>query len=178
MESNGRDLYRSRLKTRHSSARRLPASTGLSYLKKFNEFGAIAMNQNILQLLISAVKEKRCIAVRYRDQNQIRVLEPHVIYTDDGGEIVADCFQTRGYSAAGRPPPFWRPFRIKKITALSVLKEAFSPRIDEGFSANKLKYRNGLIAIVDETAPAADFVYPFQAPQEMGPFLPKNPHRR
>lgn len=134
------------------------------------------MAQNILQLLITAVNEKRCVAIRYRDQNQIRVLEPHVVYTDDGGEIIADCFQTRGYSAAGRPPPFWRPFRIKKITALSILKESFSPRMDEGFSPNKIKYRNGFIAMVGE--PATDFVYPFQAPQDMGPVLPKNPHRR
>lgn len=136
------------------------------------------MAQNILQLLIGAVRERHCVAVRYRDQNQIRVLEPHVIYTDEGGEIVCDCYQTRGYSAAGRPTPFWRPFRIKKITALSVLKETFSPRTVEGFSASKLKYRNGFIAMVDETADP--FVYPYQGqnPQEMGPFLPKNPHRR
>lgn len=136
------------------------------------------MAQNILQLLITAVKEKRCVAVRYRDQNQIRVLEPHAIYTDEAGEIVADCFQTRGYSAAGRATPFWRPFRIKKITALSVLKETFSARVDEGFSRSKLKYRNGFIAMVDEQA-TETFVYPFQAAgQEMGPSLPKNPHRR
>ena len=136
------------------------------------------MAQNILQLLISAVKEKRCVAVRYRDQNQIRVLEPHAIYTDEAGEIVADCFQTRGYSAAGRATPFWRPFRIKKITALSVLKEGFEPRVDAGFSRSKIKYRNGFIAMVDEQAAAEPFVYPFQGTQEMGPSLPKNPHRR
>ncbi len=139
------------------------------------------MTQNILQMLVTAVKEKRCVAVRYRDQNQIRVLEPHVIYTDEGGEIVADCYQTRGYSAAGRPTPFWRPFRIKKITALSVLKETFSPRHTEGFSASKIKYRNGFIAMVEEvdsSSAATNFVLPMQAAQEMGPALPKNPHRR
>lgn len=136
----------------------------------------MTVTQNILQLLITAVKEKRCVAIRYRDQNQIRVLEPHAIYTDEGGEIVADCFQTRGYSAGGRPPPFWRPFRIKKITALSVLKEGFTPRVTEGFTANKIKYRNGFIAMVDDTSAA--FVLPFQPAQEMGPALPKNPHRR
>lgn len=137
------------------------------------------MSQNILQLLHSAIKEKRCIAIRYRDQHQIRVLEPHAIYTDENGEIVIDCFQTRGYSASGRPPPFWRPFRLKKITALSVLKESFVPRSDEGFSASKTKYRKGLIAMVADSAAA--FMYPFQIPagaQEMGPPLPKNPYRR
>lgn len=135
------------------------------------------MAQNILQLLVSAIKERHCVAIRYRDQTQIRVIEPHAIYTDESGEIVVDSYQTRGYSAGGRPTPFWRPFRVKKITALSVLKEGFSPRFAEGFSPSKLKYRNGFVAMVDEQANS--FVYPFQAnPEEMGPFLPKNPHRR
>lgn len=135
------------------------------------------MAQNILQLLISAIREKHCVAIRYRDQTQIRVLEPHAIYTDESGEIVADCFQTRGYSASGRPTPFWRPFRVKKITALSLLKETFPTRVTDGFSPTKLKYRNGFIAMVDEEEKS--FVYPFQeGPQETGPFLPNTPYRR
>lgn len=155
------------------------------------------MSQNILQLLVNAVKQKRCVAVRYRDQNQVRVLEPHVIYTDDNGEIVVDAFQTRGYSAAGRPVPFWRPFRVKKIGALSILNEGFSPRYDEGFSPSKLKYKHGFVAMVEEAGesaakplpvvavPAAAAAqhtaspaYAMMSAQEMGPVLPKNPHRR
>jgi len=155
------------------------------------------MSQNILQLLVNAVKQKRCVAVRYRDQNQVRVLEPHAIYTDDSGEIVVDAFQTRGYSAAGRPVPFWRPFRVKKIGALSILNEGFSPRYDEGFSPSKLKYKHGFVAMVEDggetaakplsviaavastgAAPKAAPVYAFMSAQDMGPVLPKNPHRR
>ena len=155
------------------------------------------MSQNILQLLVNAVKQKRCVAVRYRDQNQVRVLEPHVIYTDDSGEIVVDAFQTRGYSAAGRPVPFWRPFRVKKIGALSILNEGFIPRYDEGFSPSKLKYKHGFVAMVEEggetaakplpviaaaasaaAQPKGAPVYAFRSGQEMGPVLPKNPHRR
>ena len=137
------------------------------------------MSQNILQLLTNAIKEKHCVALRYRDQHQIRVLEPHVIYVDENGETLVDCFQIRGYSASGRPPPFWRPFRLKKITALSILKESFAPRTEEGFTPNKLKYKTGLITMVSENQ--SPFVYPFQAPnvpQAVGPSLPKNPHRR
>lgn len=142
------------------------------------------MAQNILQLLTAAINERRCVAIRYRDQHQIRVVEPHVIYTDENGEIVVESFQTRGYSAAGRPTPFWRPFRLKKITALSMLKETFTPRTAEGFSPNKGKYKHSIAMVEDRSRP---FVYPFQqAPvpaqtstsQEMGPFLPKNPYRR
>lgn len=145
------------------------------------------MPQDILSLLVRAINERRSVAIRYRDQQQIRVIEPHVIYADENGELVADCYQTRGYSSGGRPTPFWRPFRLKKITAASLLTESFVPRINEGFVPTKPKYRNGQKALV-KAAPLPDgtrsastpFVYPHEmAPNEiMGPFLPKNPYRR
>ena len=127
---------------------------------------------NILQVLTGAVKDRQCLALRYADQRQIRVVEPHAIYTDERGELVLDAYQTRGYSASGRPPPFWRPFRMKKVTAVSVLKETFQPRITEGFSANRLKYRSGLVAIVQDSQPTFGYVYPAQT-TEVGPHLPK-----
>ncbi|MBI3545520.1 MAG: WYL domain-containing protein [Gammaproteobacteria bacterium] len=129
------------------------------------------MLPNAIQLISQAIKDKRCIAIRYHDQRQIRVVEPHAIYTDERGELVMDCYQTRGYSASGRPPPFWRPFRMKKITAVSVLKETFQPRITEGFSANRLKYRSGLVAIVQDSQPVFGYVYPSHT-TEVGPHLP------
>jgi predicted DNA-binding transcriptional regulator YafY len=129
---------------------------------------------NILQVMSQAIKEKRCIALRYHDQRQIRVVEPHAVYNNERGELVLDSYQTRGYSASGRPPPFWRPFRLKKITAVSVLKETFEPRVSEGFSPNRLKYKNGLVAIAQDRRPA--FIYPTQ-PSDMGPHLPKGLRR-
>jgi len=130
------------------------------------------MVQNILKLVVKATKNGQCIAVRYRGQKEIRVLEPHAVYTNDRGEVTVDGFQTRGYSASGRPPPFWRPFRVKKITAISVLNEKFLPRESEGFSSSKLRYKNGLMAIVDTARPS--HMYSPEALQNMGPFLPKN----
>ncbi len=132
------------------------------------------MLPNILTLMTQAVREKRCVAIRYYDQRQIRVVEPHAIYTDERGELVMDAYQTRGYSSSGRPTPFWRPFRVKKITAVSLLKEYFEPRTSEGFSSERLKYRNGLVAIVQNARPA--FAYPIQS-AEMGPFLPEGIRR-
>ena len=139
------------------------------------------MLPNILQIMTKAVKEGRCVAIRYHDQRQIRVLEPHAIYTDDHGELVLDGFQTRGYSSSGRPTPFWRPFRLKKITAVSVLKENFEPRTAEGFSRQRLKYQKHLVAIVDEPRaadrqPRSGMAYPMR-PVEMGPFLPEGMRR-
>jgi hypothetical protein len=133
------------------------------------------MLPNILTLMTQAIREKRCVAIRYYDQRQIRVIEPHAIYTDDRGEMVLDAFQTRGYSASGRPPPFWRPFRLKKITAVSLLKEYFEPRVADGFSPDRLKYRSGLVAIVQDSRPA--FAYPVQPTAEVGPFLPTGVRR-
>lgn len=134
------------------------------------------MLPNILSVLSQAIKEKRCIAIRYYDQRQIRVVEPHAIYANERGELVLDAYQTRGFSASGRRPPFWRPFRLKKISAVSLLKETFEPRLTEGFSPNRLKYKNGLMAIV-ETRSAPAFTYPTQA-QEIGPPRPEEFFRR
>ena len=110
------------------------------------------MIPNILQLLVKAVREKRCLAIRYHDQHEIRVIEPHAIYTADNTEIVVDAFQTRGYSASGRPPPFWRPFRVKEIGVASLMNETFTVRSADGFNTSRSRYQKGLIAIVSDAA--------------------------
>jgi predicted DNA-binding transcriptional regulator YafY len=149
-----------------------------------------SMIPNILQLLTTAIREKRCVAIRYHDQRHVRVIEPHAIYTHETGELVMDAFQTRGYSSSGRPPPFWRPFRLKKISAISPLKENFETRLQEGFSPEKDKYRNGPVAIVDQRRPSAGAppralmqsaarqqLYTQPQFEDVGPQLPKNPFR-
>ena len=149
------------------------------------------MIPNILKLLTTAIHEKHCVAIRYHDQRHVRVVEPHAIYTHESGELVLDAFQTRGYSASGRPPPFWRPFRLKKISAISTLKEDFETRAQEGFSQAKDRYRNGLVAIVDsrrqvdappprvlQQAAARQRSYSEPQLEDVGPQLPKNPFRR
>ena len=149
------------------------------------------MIPNILQLLTTAIREKRCVAIRYHDQRHVRVIEPHVLYTHESGEMVVDAYQTRGYSSSGRPPPFWRPFRLRKIGAISLLKESFETRLREGFAHDKDKYRNGLVAMVDDRrraggvppqalarAGARRDLYTHPQPEETGPQPPKNPFRR
>ena len=145
------------------------------------------MMPNVLQVLTNAIKEKHCVAIRYHGQKHVRVVEPHAIYSSENDEMVLDAFQVRGYSSSGRPTPFWRPFRLKKINAVSLLKESFTPRMEEGFSASKTKYKKGLIALVDDRRKT--FAVPLQAmvqansqansQEVMGPHLPtKNPFRR
>lgn len=130
------------------------------------------MVPNILKVLTQAIKEHRRAAIRYYDQREIRVIEPHAIYTNERGELVVDGFQTRGFSSSGRPPPFWRPFRLKRITAISLLEQTFETRKAEGFVANKDKYRNGLVAIVESHRPS--YLYPEHLLNEIGPFLPEH----
>ena len=139
------------------------------------------MAPNIIKVLTQAIKEKHCVAIRYHGQGHIRVLEPHAIYTAENGEIVVDAFQIRGYSSSGRPTPFWRPFRLKKINAVSMLKEAFATRVAEGFNPAKSKYKSGLYALVDDRRSSYGIPPPVltQASNEdMGPHLPENPYRR
>src|SRR3970040_18164 len=103
-----------------------------------------------------------------------------------------EALQRRGYSAPGRPPPFWRPFRLKKINAISPLKESFETRLQEGFSPEKEKYRRGPVAMIDDrrksggvavqalmhSATRQKNLYTQPQPAESGPQLPKNPFRR
>lgn len=114
------------------------------------------------------------MALRYQDQRAVRVVEPHAIYSDEHAQLMLDAYQVRGYSSSGRPLPFWRPFRIKKITDVEVLKEVFQPRTAEGFSAARLKYKSGLVAIVE--TPQATFAYPPSVAMEVGP--PRPAHLR
>ena len=139
------------------------------------------MIPNILQLRTQAIGEKRCVAIRYHGQSHIRVLEPHAIYTAENGEILMDAFQVRGYSSSGRPTPFWRPFRLKKINAVSLLKESFPTRVEEGYDPAKSKYQKGAYALVDDRRQAYAVPPPVltqAVSEEMGPHLPKNPYRR
>ncbi|MBI3896696.1 MAG: WYL domain-containing protein [Gammaproteobacteria bacterium] len=134
------------------------------------------MSPNILQVLTQAIKDRRCVALRYHDQREIRVVEPHAIYTDDRSALVLDAYQVRGFSSSGRPVPFWRPFRLKEISAVQVVGETFMPRTTEGFSAARLKYKNGLVAIV-QTSSAPRFAYPPATAAEMGPPRPQHLRR-
>lgn len=150
------------------------------------------MIPNILQVLTAAIRDKQCIAIRYHDQRDIRVIEPHVVYTRENGELVVDAYQVRGYSSSGRPPPFWRPFRLRKIDAISLLKERFDTRIKEGFEHDRAKYRRGLVAIIDDrrkanlgppavqqsTARQPEAGYTYPQPRDIGPYARNDPGRR
>jgi hypothetical protein len=130
------------------------------------------MSSEVLELLKKSITEQRCLAVRYGDQTGVRVIEPHAVYTDEHGELVADCYQTGGYSATGRRPPFWKRMRVKKMQSASLLKDTFKPRGAEGFKPDKPRYKKGLVAIVGRGKPC--FLYSAEQLKEMGPPLPEH----
>ncbi len=107
------------------------------------------MLPNALQVVTRAIREQRCLAIHFDGQRDVRVVEPHAVYSDELDLLVLDAYQIRGYSEAGRPTPFWRPFPLGQITSISLLKESFAPRLREGFSPSRLKYRRGLVVVVD-----------------------------
>lgn len=108
------------------------------------------MLPNVLQVISRAIRERRCVAIHFNGQRQVRVVEPHAVYSDELDRLVLDAYQIRGYSEAARPTPFWRPFPLGLITSISLLKEGFAPRVLEGFSPNRPKYRRGLVVVVDD----------------------------
>lgn len=107
------------------------------------------MLPNALQVVTRAIRERRCLAIHFDGQRDVRVVEPHAVYSDEQDRLVLDAYQVRGYSEAGRPTPFWRPFPLGQITTISLLKESFAPRVLEGFSPARLKYRRGLVVVID-----------------------------
>ncbi len=111
------------------------------------------MLPNVLQFISRAIRERRCLAIHFDGQRQVRVVEPHAVYSDELDRLILDAYQIRGYSEAARPTPFWRPFPLGQITSISLLKEGFAPRVLEGFSPNRPKYRRGLAVVVEEGGP-------------------------
>ncbi len=116
----------------------------------------------VLKLLSKAAKERRRAAIRYNGQRQLMVVEPHVIYMDDDGSVVADCLQVKGRSTTGKRPPFWKTFRVTKIDAVFLLNVPFEATKADAFRLNGRDYARGLIAMAYDRPP---------------PILQRQPHR-
>ncbi|MDH3672474.1 MAG: WYL domain-containing protein [Gammaproteobacteria bacterium] len=105
----------------------------------------------VLKLLSKAAKERRRAAIRYDGQHHLRVVEPHVVYMDSDGGVVAECYQVKGYSTAGKPPPFWKTFRVTKIDAVFLLGTTFEAQKSKNLT---LKNPRRLIAMAYDRPPA------------------------
>jgi hypothetical protein len=105
----------------------------------------------VLKLLSKAAKERRRAAIRYDGQHHLRVVEPHVVYMDCDGGVVAECYQVKGISTAGNPPPFWKTFRVTKIDAVFLLGTTFEAQKPKNLTLRKPRR---LIAMAYDRPPA------------------------
>jgi hypothetical protein len=128
------------------------------------------MVPRITEILSAAITSRRRIAIRYKNQAQIRVVEPHVLYRSRSGRGIVESYQVRGHSSGGRVPPFWRPFQIKKIASVDVLEEVFEPRISEGFEAIRKLISGDILCVID----AAPNEYSYLNPSIYGPPKPED----
>lgn len=106
------------------------------------------MTPDILKRLRQSIKERRCTVLRYDGQQHVRVVEPHVIYTDREGVMVVGCFQTRGPGNAGAHAVTWQILQLRRIESVFLLDIGFKVRTDRGFDPGSLEFQRGLVAIV------------------------------
>lgn len=108
---------------------------------------------SIMKILNRAISERKSTIVRCNGHHLIRIIEPHVIYTTHTGEIVVECFQTRGFTESGNPPPLWTKFRLASIRSAYLLNDTFEVRLADGFNPEKIDYKRGLLTMVELPEP-------------------------
>jgi len=101
-----------------------------------------------MRILHRAISERKSTVVRCNGHHTIRIIEPHVIYTSSTGEIVVECYQTKGYTESGNPPPLWTRFRISSIQSAYLLNSTFEVRLAAGFNPERQDYKRGLITMI------------------------------
>jgi len=126
------------------------------------------MLPNVQRLIISAVRNKRRVLIRYDGRSQSRVVEPHLLYRSEAGVVTMVGYQVRGYHSSKRRGSFWRPFQLRKIDGLHVLDEVFDPRLREGYAAVSATIRGTLLTKL-ETKPNR---YTYHSTELQGPPTP------
>jgi hypothetical protein len=126
---------------------------------------------NLIPTLTAAIRNRRCVVLRYDGKTETRTVEPHVLFRthgDRGGDLVLVTYQVKGYHSSRREGSFWRPFGLQKIDSLVVADELFVPRLAHG-------YENVLAAIKGEVLMRVDpkpTDYTFQGTGIYGPPAP------
>lgn len=126
------------------------------------------MLPNVQRLINAAIVNKRRVLIRYDGRSQSRVVEPHLVYRSEAGNVTMVGYQVRGYHSSKRRGSFWRPFQLRKIDSIHVLDEVFEPRIREGYTAVSATIR-GTVQTKLETTPNP---YNYHSPELQGPPTP------
>lgn len=129
------------------------------------------MLPNLVPTLAAAIRNRRCVVLRYDGKPDSRTVEPHVLFRaneNPGGDLVLVAYQVRGYHSGHREGSFWRPFSLQKVDSLTITQETFVPRLAHG-------YDKMLAAIKTEILVKADSKpneYTFQGKSVYGPPAP------
>lgn len=127
------------------------------------------MIPNLYKTLASAIRNKRRVVLRYSGRSRSRVVEPHVLFKSDDGEISLLAYQVRGYHSSKRNGSFWRAFQLKKIDGIHVSAELFSARVSQGYAAVAGSLKGEVMAAL-EGNPADEYCF-FDA-RVQGPPVP------
>ncbi len=97
---------------------------------------------NTIELLISAIKQKRQISYEYHLQGRaegVRIGNPHAIFEATSGNINIDIFKIDGVRTEPQKPlPEWRQYTVKHLRNVVILDEVFS--IADGYNTYSNQY--------------------------------------
>jgi len=93
------------------------------------------MIPHLYKTIASSIRNKRRIIIRYNGRSRSRVVEPHVLFKSEEGEMSLLAYQIRGYHSSKRNGSFWRAFQLRKIDGIYVTEELFAARLNQGYAA-------------------------------------------
>ncbi len=109
------------------------------------------MIHNAPRLVAIAIRYRRRLIMRYANQPQARVIEPHILYRAPDGMLGMIAYQLKGNqdeTADARRGTFWRPFLLEKIEGIYVAEDTFMPRDRQGYATVKALLRGEVLAQV------------------------------
>lgn len=110
------------------------------------------MIPNLYKTIASAMRNGRRIVIRYNGRSGSRVVEPHVLFKSESGEIGLLGYQVRGYHSSKRNGSYWRAFQLQKIDNIHVSQELFEPRVSHGYSAVARSLKGEIMAALQPGA--------------------------
>ncbi len=84
--------------------------------------------EELLQIIKAGILGRRLLELTY-EGDQLRRVEPYVLYEDSGGELFVAVFQLWGHSRSGETSG-WKALKLPRITTIRLLEETFTLRGD------------------------------------------------
>jgi hypothetical protein len=95
--------------------------------------------------VVQAIWSRHAAELRYDDEDELRIVYPHVLYRTESGAVELDAYQVLGPSRSGHLPG-WRIFEVERIAEFAAREERFDPPPD--YHPDSDRYSHGVIARV------------------------------